>query len=212
MGGHSGGRCRDRQARHVRIWMASGTLLTGGSRKRQPSSPARRRRGAGAGRRRWYQRRPRAAPFRDARLHLFDRSNAGRLGGTSREEVLGLIEDRSEDQPTLVVDANVDLAAWSQLELLAQRSRNCELTFAAHRQGGMGYMCKAARVTPPARRRARPRRPGHRGTDAAGLRCSASVPARRPSDQPCPPNGWPLTRGALRRVSGRFGGPAPAHS
>src|SRR5262249_32129575 len=39
-----------------------------------------------------------------------------------------------------------------QLELLAQRSRNCQLALAAHRQGGHGSQCKAKRLTAPARR------------------------------------------------------------
>lgn len=52
-----------------------------------------------------------SSPFADARLHLLDRSNPGGPRGTSRQEVLGLVENRREDQAALLVDTNIDLAA-----------------------------------------------------------------------------------------------------
>jgi hypothetical protein len=67
-------------------------------------------------------------------------SRCGRSRWSPCEELfrLVLVEDGGEDQPALVIDADVELTAGPELELLAQSPGDCELASGAHRQGGHG--------------------------------------------------------------------------
>ncbi|AUX47756.1 uncharacterized protein SOCE26_092800 [Sorangium cellulosum] len=108
-----------------------------------------------------------SGPLPDAGLHLVEGRGADGLGGPPCEEILGFVEDRRQDQPPLVIDTNVDLAARPELELLTKRAGDSKLAFAAHRQGGHDLECKPARLTPLLLRRGPAR--GRRGDVVGSL-------------------------------------------
>jgi len=105
-------------------------------------------------------------PLPDACLHLFNGRDAARSGKTPSEQVIGLVEDRREDESALAVDASVYLTSGSQFQLFAQRARNRKLALDAHRQCRHASGCKASRLTPQFYRGLQAHRPYGSGLDA----------------------------------------------